>query len=148
MSPTAPKKESLDFHSDYYFNTKSPVAFTSPLALYRDAKKRYPSLTFVKLRLGYSPKTPTPFINQLGIIFREIVIVTGIDDQRQAGLVDMTSLAHFNKEYKFLLACIDVFSKFSWVVPLKNKTGESLVNGFQRVLDTSRSPKATDWQRN
>ena len=34
MSPTAPKKNSLDFLSDYYFDTKSPVAFTSPLALY------------------------------------------------------------------------------------------------------------------
>ena len=66
MSPTVPKKDSLDFHSDYYFDTKSPVAFTSPLALYRD-----PSLTFVRLKLGYNPKTPTPFINQLVIIFRE-----------------------------------------------------------------------------
>ena len=46
MSPTVPKKDSLDFFSDYYFDTKSPVAFTSPLALYREAKKRHPSLTF------------------------------------------------------------------------------------------------------
>ena len=53
----------------------------------------------------------------------------------------MSSLARFNKGYKFLLTCIDVFSKFAWVVPLKNKTRESLVNGFQTVLDTNRSPK-------
>ena len=55
--------------------------------------------------------------------------------------MDVSSLAHFNKGYKFLLTCIDVFSKFSWVVLLKNKTGESLVNGFQIILDTGRSPK-------
>ena len=30
MSPTADKKDSLYFLSDYYFDTKSPVAFTSP----------------------------------------------------------------------------------------------------------------------
>ena len=71
MSPNAPKKDSLDVLLDYYFNTKSPVAFTSPLALYQEAKKRYPSLTFRKLKLGYSPKRPTPFINQFIIIFRE-----------------------------------------------------------------------------
>ena len=53
----------------------------------------------------------------------------------------MSSLAHFNKGNKFLLTCMDVFSRFAWVVPLKNKTGESLVNGFQRVLGTGRSPK-------
>ena len=71
MSSTVPKKDSLNFLPDYYFDTKSPVAFTSPLALYREAKKRYPSLTFRQLNLGYNPKTPTPFINQFGIIFRE-----------------------------------------------------------------------------
>ena len=31
MSPNTPNKDSLDFLLDYYFNTKSPVAFTSPL---------------------------------------------------------------------------------------------------------------------
>ena len=46
MSPSAANKDFLDFLSDYYFDTKSPVAFTSPLALYREANKRYPPLTF------------------------------------------------------------------------------------------------------
>ena len=58
-----------------------------------------------------------------------------------ADLVDISSLAGFNKGYKFLLTCIDVFSKFAWVVPLKNKTGGSLVNGFQSILDLGRSPE-------
>ena len=39
MSPDVPNQNSLDFLSDYYFSTKSLVAFTSPLALYREAKK-------------------------------------------------------------------------------------------------------------
>ena len=55
--------------------------------------------------------------------------------------MDIGSLARFNKGYKFLLTCIDVFSKFAWVVPLKNKSGESLVNGFQSILDLGRSPE-------
>ena len=55
--------------------------------------------------------------------------------------MDISSLARFNKGYKFLFTCIDVFSKFAWVVPLKNKTGEPLVNGFQSILDLSRSPE-------
>ena len=72
---------------------------------------------------------------------RNRVIVTGIDDQWQADLVDISYLARFNKGYKFLLTYIDVFSKFAWVVPLKNKTGESLINGFQSILDLGRSPE-------
>ena len=39
MSPNAPNKNSSDFLSDYDFNTKSPVAFTSPLALYQDRQE-------------------------------------------------------------------------------------------------------------
>ena len=110
--------------------------------MYREAKNVILPLLFVKLRLVYNPKTPTPYINRFGIIFQETrVIVTGIDDQWQADLVDISSLARFNKGYRFLLTCIDVFSKFAWVVPLKNKTGESLVNGFQIILDTGRSPE-------
>ena len=68
------------------------------------------------------------------------MIVTEYDGQWQADLVDISSLARFNKGYKYLLTCIDVFSKFAWVVPLKNKTGESLVNGFQSTLDLGRTP--------
>ena len=68
-------------------------------------------------------------------------MLPGNDYQWQADLVDISSLVRLNKGYKFLLTCIDVFSKFAWVVPLKNKMGESLVNGFQSVLDTGRSPE-------
>ena len=45
------------------------------------------------------------------------------------------------------LTCIDVFSKFAWVTPLKNKTGESLVNGFQSILDLARSPEKLQTER-
>ena len=55
--------------------------------------------------------------------------------------MDISSLARFNKGYKFLLTCSDVFSKFAWIVPLKNKAGMSLVNGFQSILDLGRSPE-------
>ena len=142
MSPTVPKKESLDFLLDYYFNTKSPVAFTSPLALYREAKKHYPSLTFRQVKTWLQSKDTYTLYKPVWYNFpTNRVIVAGIDDQWQADLVDISSLARFNKGYKFLLTCIDVFSKFAWVVLLKNKTRESLVNGFQIILDTGRSPE-------
>ena len=142
MSPNAPNKNSLDFLSDYYFSTKSPIAFTSPLALYREAKKRYPSLTFRQVKTWLQSKDTYTLHKPVRYDFpRNRVIVTGIDDHWQADLADISSLARFNKGYKFLLTCIDVFSKFAWVVPLKNKSGESLVNGFQIILDTGRSPE-------
>ena len=60
MSSTVPNKDSLDFLSDYCFDTEvdtnSPVAFTSPLALYREAKKRHPSLTFHQVKTWLQSK--------------------------------------------------------------------------------------------
>ena len=142
MSPTVPKKDSLDFLSDYYFNTESPVAFTSPLALYREAKKRHSSLTFRQVKTWLRSKDIYTLHKPVRYNFlRNRVIVPKPDDQWQADLVDIGSLTRFNKGYKFLLTCIDVFFKFAWVVPLKNKTAESLVNGFQIILDTGRSPE-------
>ena len=132
----------LNFLSDYYFDTKSPLAFTSPLALYREAKKLHPSLTFRQVKTWLQSKDAYTLHKPVQYNFpRNRVIVTGIDDQWQADLVDISSLARFNKGYKFLLTCIDVFSKFAWVVPLKNKSGETLLNGFQSILDLGRSPE-------
>ena len=142
MSSTIPKKDSLHFLSDYYFDTKSPVAFTSPLALYREAKEHYPSLTFHQVKTWLQSKDTYTLRKPVWYNFpRNRVIVTEFDSQWQADLVDISSLARFNKVYEFLLTCIDVFSKSAWVVPLKNKMGKSLVNGFQSILDVGRSPK-------
>ena len=43
----------------------------------------------------------------------------------------------FNKEFRFLLCVIDIFSKYAWVVPIKDKEGASIVNALQKILDKS-----------
>ena len=47
----------------------------------------------------------------------------------------MQFIRKFNKWFTFLLCVIDIFSKYSWVVPLKDKNGASIVNAFQKILD-------------
>ncbi len=54
---------------------------------------------------------------------RNRVMVYGKDAQFQADLVDMSAYSKENDDIKFLLTCIDVFSKYAWARPLKNKTG-------------------------
>ena len=68
---------------------------------------------------------------------RRRVIVSGIDDQWQADLVDLQSLSRFNADVRYLLTVIDVLSKFAWVRPLKNKTGSVLVQAFSSILEES-----------
>ena len=66
---------------------------------------------------------------------RRRIIVGGIDHQWQADLIDLQKLKKDNEGYVFLLTCVDVFSKYAWVVPLKDKSGKSLVKAFQHIFD-------------
>ena len=54
-----------------------------------------------------------------------------------ADLADMQLISKFNKGFRFLLCVIDIFSKYAWVVPLKDKKGISIVNAFQKILKES-----------
>ena len=58
-----------------------------------------------------------------------------------ADLADMHLLSNFNKRFRFLLCVIDIFRKYAWVIPLKDKNGVSIVNAFQKILkESSRKP--------
>ena len=49
------------------------------------------------------------------------------DNSWGVDLADMQSLSKYNKEIKYLFCAIDLFSKYAWVVPLKNKRGITIV---------------------
>ena len=49
----------------------------------------------------------------------------------------MQLISKFNKGFTFLLCVIDVFSKYAWIVPLKDRKGISIVNTFQKILKES-----------
>ena len=52
----------------------------------------------------------------------------------------MQSLSKYHKGMKYLLRAIDIFSKYAWVVPLKDKRGISIVNAFQKIISEGRKP--------
>ena len=53
----------------------------------------------------------------------------------------MQSFSKQNKETKYLLTVIDVFSKFVWIIPLKRKTGYEVANAFSRISRERRPVK-------
>ena len=54
------------------------------------------------------------------------------DDIWGVDLADMQSLSKYNKGIKYLLCAIDLFSKYAWVIPIKDKKGTSVVNAFKK----------------
>ena len=57
----------------------------------------------------------------------------------------MQLISKFNKGFRFLLCVIDIFSKYAWVVTLKDKKGVSIVNAFQSILDDSKRKPNKIW---
>ena len=51
-------------------------------------------------------------------------------------LADMQSLSRKSKGIKYLLCVIDLFSKYAFVIPLKDKKGISIVNAFNKIIKT------------
>ena len=67
--------------------------------------------------------------------------MSGINDQWQADLVDVSSLASSNAKHTFILTVIDVFSKVGYAQPLRNKEGRSITNAFKTILSTNGDKK-------
>ena len=64
-------------------------------------------------------------------------VVHAIDDILSADLVDMQNFAKHNKGTRFLLTVIDLFSRYAWVRPLKDKTGVAVRDAFRDIVQTS-----------
>ena len=57
-----------------------------------------------------------------------------LDNIWSADLADMQLISRFNKGFRFLLCVIDMFSKYAWVIPLKDKKGNPITNAFSKNL--------------
>ena len=60
-------------------------------------------------------------------------------------LADTQSLSKKNKGIKYLLCAIDLFSKYAFVVPLKDKKGISIVNAFNKIIKQSNRKPNKIW---
>ena len=56
-------------------------------------------------------------------------------------LADMQSLSKYNKGIKYLLCVIDLFSKYVWIIPIKDKKGTSIVNAFKKTISKRKPNK-------
>ena len=75
------------------------------------------------------------------IIEKRKIYSTFKDNIWSVDLADMQLLSKYNKGIRFLLCVIDIFSKYAWVVPLKDKKCISIVKAFQSILKQSNSSR-------
>ena len=86
---------------------------------------------------------PTNFTNQLTRNFsKRSAISNGIDEIWAVDMVDMQKFSEWNKGVKYLVMVIDLFSKYGWIKPLRDKRSETVSKAFDEMFETSkRKPK-------
>ena len=73
---------------------------------------------------------------------RRRVYAGSVDSIWTADLLDIHQYARQNKGYKFILVVLDVFSRYAWARPLKNKTGKEVANAFEDIFrEDGRKPR-------
>ena len=78
------------------------------------------------------------FINQFFKKFKNRKVYSSFKDKIWGvDLADMHLISKYKKGIRYLLCAIDLFSKYAFVVPLKEKRRTTIVNAFQSILDSS-----------
>ena len=78
--------------------------------------------------------------------FQRIQIQTHYKDECWSiDLIDRSSLAKYNKKYKFVFTIIDNHTKYAWAIPLKDKSGKSTTTAFKNLLETSKRKPDKIW---
>jgi len=72
---------------------------------------------------------------------RRKTLSKGIGDLFQADLVDLTNISFSNDGVRYLLTCIDVFSKKAWAVAIRQKTASAVAKAFESILLSSPTPR-------
>ena len=130
---------------DIYYNPGDEGSYGGVERLFSRAKslgvegvKRADVTSFLKDQRSYTLHKPSRRNFK-----RNKTIVSGIDVQWQADLADMQGLSRQNAGVRYLLTVIDVFSKYAWVIPIKDKSGKEMLNAFKQLFAKAapRKPK-------
>ena len=73
--------------------------------------------------------------------FKSRVFVNGIDKIWAGDLADMRAFSKYNDGVTFLLLVIDIFSKYGWVVPLKNKEDKTVAEALKKIFKERKPEK-------
>ena len=125
-----------DYLKSIYYDPSHPASFSGPQKLYKVAQKEgkydiglYRIRKFLHNQESYSLHKPVRRRFQ-----RNHIVTAGKDDLWMADLIDMAKFEKWNEGFKYILLVVDTFSKYVWLRPLKNKTGEAVATAFKDIF--------------
>lgn len=132
-----------DYLRKLYYTPGSPGAFAGPEKLYQavreDGKHK---IGRMRIRQFLNNEDPYSLMKPIRRSFpRSRVVVDTIDSMWDGDLADVSNLSSENDGYKFLLVLIDIFSRFLFIIPLKNKQHQSVTDGLKSAFQSGRKPQ-------
>src|SRR6266581_1399694 len=119
-----------------YFDIGNPNSYGGVSKLYKAAKNKYPQVTLKYVKLWLSKQNAYTLHKPARRNFsRNIYLVSYIDEQWQADIVDMRQFFRQNQGYRYILTIIDCFSKYLFAYPLKTKRAPETLSKFKTLFN-------------
>lgn len=130
-----------DYLRELYYTPGKPGAFAGPDKLYQAVKLEKYKIVRQKIKHFLNNEDAYSLYKPIRKTFpRSKVVVNTIDSMWDGDLADVSNIASHNDGYKFLLVLIDIFSRFLFIVPLKNKQNQTIIEGLKSVFQKGRKP--------
>lgn len=128
--------------TEIYYKFPDPTSISNIDVLYKEAKKNNLNVSRAKITDWLKKQEVYTLHKQRRVKFPRLKYnITNIDDLWQIDLMDMNNISRYNKNFRYILAVIDSFSKFGWCVPIKTKTSVNVIEAFNKIFKkTHRKP--------
>ena len=124
--------------NEIYFNPKHPSAFSGPKKVYKTLLKKNVRVTLPQVEEWVQNQDAYSLLRPVRYRFsRQRIVTSGLDDMWDADLAEVANISKYNGGVRFWLVVIDVFSRFLWVVTIKSKSQNDMVEAFKTLLHTT-----------
>ncbi len=126
-----------------YTDPKHAGSFSGPEKLYQAVKKEGKfRIGLVRIRKWLQANDTYTFNRDIHRKFRRNEVVTaGFDNLWDCDLFSMDAYTKQNDGYRYVLLMIDIFSRYTWVRPLKTKFATEVIAGVKSIFEEGRKPE-------
>ena len=131
----------MDKFRNVYFSSTSPGAFGGKLRFLRELRKTYPKLTNRQAEAWLKKQDTYNLFRPVRRKFTRLpIIVSHLNEQWQADLMDVSWYKRYNDGVRYLLTVVNVLSRYAWVEPLRDKSSTSIIKAFERIMTAKNKP--------
>ena len=136
------QESSDEFLQAIYFDPVNPGSYSGLAKLWNTVKidnphelKRKDVEKWLNNQVSYKRHKPA-----VTTFPRQRILMSYMDQQWDADIMDMSKFAKFNQGYKYLAIFIDIFSRYAWVEKMKTKKPKEMVKVMRIVFAQGRKP--------